>query len=154
MQLSFTEKKNIRKSFGKLKESLSIPNLIEVQKNSYKELTEFKEDVEQHFADTSTLCLFKRAFRSLPLWTLMPNGLALIGDRVIYECLKTMPLKLHRHGIRTLVYESRWANHYQLAGKSPQGALHEPNWEQLRVELPMLLDQFQKMTGLQLSAEP
>ena len=41
MQISFTEKKNIRKSFGKLKESLSIPNLIEVQKNSYKELTEY-----------------------------------------------------------------------------------------------------------------
>ena len=41
MRLSFTEKKNIRKNFGKLKESLSIPNLIEVQKNSYKELTEF-----------------------------------------------------------------------------------------------------------------
>ena len=41
MQISFTEKKNIRKSFGKLKESLSIPNLIEVQKNSYNELTEF-----------------------------------------------------------------------------------------------------------------
>ena len=32
MQISFTEKKNVRKSFGKLKESLSIPNLIEVQK--------------------------------------------------------------------------------------------------------------------------
>ena len=41
MQLSFTEKKNIRKNFGKLKEGLSIPNLIEVQKNSYKELTEY-----------------------------------------------------------------------------------------------------------------
>ena len=41
MHLSFTEKKNIRRSFGKLKESLSIPNLIEVQKNSYKQLTEF-----------------------------------------------------------------------------------------------------------------
>ena len=40
MQLSFTEKKNVRKSFGKLAESLSIPNLIEVQKNSYKELTD------------------------------------------------------------------------------------------------------------------
>ena len=46
MQLSFTEKKNIRKSFGKLKESLSIPNLIEVQKNSYKELTEFNVETE------------------------------------------------------------------------------------------------------------
>jgi DNA-directed RNA polymerase subunit beta len=46
MQISFTEKKNIRKSFGKLKESLSIPNLIEVQKNSYDELTDFKTDTE------------------------------------------------------------------------------------------------------------
>ena len=41
MQLSFTEKKNVRRSFGKLTESLSIPNLIEVQKNSYKQLTDF-----------------------------------------------------------------------------------------------------------------
>ena len=48
MHLSFTGKKNIRKNFGKLKESLSIPNLIEVQKNSYKELTEFKSDINQH----------------------------------------------------------------------------------------------------------
>jgi DNA-directed RNA polymerase subunit beta len=46
MQISFTEKKNIRKSFGKLKEGLSIPNLIEVQKNSYNELTDFNEDAE------------------------------------------------------------------------------------------------------------
>jgi DNA-directed RNA polymerase subunit beta len=37
MQLSFTEKKNIRKNFGRLKESLSIPNLIEVQKKSYNQ---------------------------------------------------------------------------------------------------------------------
>src|SRR5210317_797729 len=46
MQISFTEKKNIRKNFGKLKESLSIPNLIEVQKNSYNELTDFIADAE------------------------------------------------------------------------------------------------------------
>ncbi len=60
MQLSFTEKKNIRKSFGKLKESLSIPNLIEVQKNSYKELTEFKSDVDQHLTKG-----FHRVFKSI-----------------------------------------------------------------------------------------
>ena len=35
MDLSFTEKKSIRKNFGKLEETLSIPNLIEIQKNSY-----------------------------------------------------------------------------------------------------------------------
>ena len=37
MQLSFTGKKSIRKNFGKLKEILSIPNLIEVQKKSYNQ---------------------------------------------------------------------------------------------------------------------
>ena len=37
MELSFTEKKSIRKNFGKLKEILSIPNLIEVQKESYND---------------------------------------------------------------------------------------------------------------------
>ena len=38
MQLSFTERKSIRKNFGKLKETLSIPNLIEVQKKLYYSL--------------------------------------------------------------------------------------------------------------------
>jgi len=60
MHLSFTEKKNIRKNFGKLKESLSIPNLIEVQKNSYKELTEIKNDVDQNLIKG-----FNRVFKSI-----------------------------------------------------------------------------------------
>ena len=42
MHLSFTQKKNIRKNFGKLVEGLSIPNLIEVQTNSYNEFLESK----------------------------------------------------------------------------------------------------------------
>ena len=47
MDLSFTEKKSIRKNFGKLAESLSIPNLIEVQKNSYSEFLKSKSLSEQ-----------------------------------------------------------------------------------------------------------
>ena len=47
MELSFTQKKSIRKSFGKLKEGLSIPNLIEVQKNSYQEFLSSKAFNEQ-----------------------------------------------------------------------------------------------------------
>jgi len=43
MQLSFTEKKSIRKNFGKLKETLSIPNLIEVQKESYNQFLNLNE---------------------------------------------------------------------------------------------------------------
>jgi len=60
MQLSFTKKKNIRKNFGKLKESLSIPNLIEVQKNSYKELTEYKTEI-----DPNLIKGFDRVFKSI-----------------------------------------------------------------------------------------
>ena len=61
MQLSFTKKKNIRKNFGKLKESLSIPNLIEVQKNSYKELTKNRnQNTEQHLIKG-----FDRVFKSI-----------------------------------------------------------------------------------------
>ena len=35
--LSFTERKRVRKNFGKLKEVSTFPNLIEIQKNSYDE---------------------------------------------------------------------------------------------------------------------
>ena len=42
MDLSFTQKKSIRKSFGKLTADLAIPNLIEVQKNSYSEFLSSK----------------------------------------------------------------------------------------------------------------
>ena len=60
MQISFTEKKNIRKNFGKLKESLSIPNLIEVQKNSYNELTVSNLDADQNLIKG-----FERVFKSI-----------------------------------------------------------------------------------------
>ena len=46
MQLSFTGKKSIRKNFGKLKETLSIPNLIEVQKKSYNQFLSSKKASE------------------------------------------------------------------------------------------------------------
>ncbi|MFN3212210.1 MAG: DNA-directed RNA polymerase subunit beta [Henriciella sp.] len=36
MALSFTEKKRIRKSFGKIPEAIDMPNLIEVQRSSYE----------------------------------------------------------------------------------------------------------------------
>ena len=37
MALSFTEKKRIRKSFGKIPEAVAMPNLIEVQRSSYEQ---------------------------------------------------------------------------------------------------------------------
>ncbi|MAJ22567.1 MAG: DNA-directed RNA polymerase subunit beta [Candidatus Pelagibacter sp. TMED64] len=61
MRLSFIEKKNIRKSFGKLKESLSIPNLIEVQKESYKEFLSHKPEKQ----NVSRLKGLEKVFKSI-----------------------------------------------------------------------------------------
>ena len=64
MELTFTQKKSIRKNFGKLKESLSIPNLIEVQKNSYKNFIESKSaDLKKDNPyDKGLLKVFKSIF--------------------------------------------------------------------------------------------
>ena len=63
MELTFTQKKSIRKNFGKLKETLSIPNLIEVQKNSYKEFIESKSDKDKNTTyDKGLLKVFKSVF--------------------------------------------------------------------------------------------
>ena len=69
MQLSFTQKKNIRKSFGKLTESLSIPNLIEVQKNSYRQLTDLNSEASDLIKG------FDRVFKSIfPIEDLNDKG--------------------------------------------------------------------------------
>jgi DNA-directed RNA polymerase subunit beta len=63
MELSFTQKKSIRKNFGKLVTDLSIPNLIEVQKNSYNEfLTSNSLDVEIEKLSKGVEKVFKSIF--------------------------------------------------------------------------------------------
>ncbi len=63
MELTFTQKKSIRRNFGKLKESLSIPNLIEVQKNSYKQFIESKsETAKKAEIDKGLTKVFKSVF--------------------------------------------------------------------------------------------
>ena len=44
MELSFTDKKKIRKSFGKLENIVNIPDLIEVQKKSYDSFLQLDKD--------------------------------------------------------------------------------------------------------------
>ena len=63
MDLSFTQKKSIRKNFGKLSKSLSIPNLIEVQKNSYdKFLTSKSHEQNESELEKGIEKVFKSIF--------------------------------------------------------------------------------------------
>ena len=62
MELSFTQKKSIRKNFGKLQESLSIPNLIEVQKNSFNEFIKQSENKKNSIFNKGLIRVFESIF--------------------------------------------------------------------------------------------
>ncbi|VAV91143.1 DNA-directed RNA polymerase beta subunit [hydrothermal vent metagenome] len=47
MSLSFTDKKRIRKSFGRIAETVQMPNLIEVQKSSYEQFLQREVSVDE-----------------------------------------------------------------------------------------------------------
>ena len=70
MQLSFTQKKHIRKNFGKLVEGLSIRNLIEVQKNSYNEFLKSKSLNEQLSELSKGINRFSRVYFRLKTETI------------------------------------------------------------------------------------
>ncbi len=61
MAYSFTSRKRIRKNFGKIQSSFSMPNLIEVQKNSYDTFLQIELPAEKR-TDTGLHGVFKSIF--------------------------------------------------------------------------------------------
>ncbi len=61
MSLSFTGKKRIRKSFGKIEETVAMPNLIEVQKSSYDQFLQ-KDDDHAKRIDHGLQAVFRSVF--------------------------------------------------------------------------------------------
>ncbi len=61
MTLSFTGKKRIRKSFGKIAEAVRMPNLIEVQKSSYEQFLQ-KDVSSAERTDEGLHAVFKSVF--------------------------------------------------------------------------------------------
>jgi DNA-directed RNA polymerase subunit beta len=61
MSLTFTGKKRIRNSFGKITEAVTMPNLIEVQKSSYDQFLQMDVPVSQR-TDEGLNAVFKSVF--------------------------------------------------------------------------------------------
>ena len=61
MALSFTGKKKIRRSFGKIPEAGAMPNLIEVQKSSYDQFLQ-KDQRSYERIDEGLQAVFKSVF--------------------------------------------------------------------------------------------
>ncbi|MEM7731036.1 MAG: hypothetical protein AAF311_17575, partial [Pseudomonadota bacterium] len=62
MSLTFTGKKRIRKSFGRIPEAVSMPNLIEVQKSSYDHFLQKDMDPSERAADQGINGVFNSVF--------------------------------------------------------------------------------------------
>src|SRR3546814_14400653 len=63
MTLSFTGRKRVRKSFGRIPSVSSMPNLIEVQKSSYDSFLMMGDDAATR-PDAGLQSVFKSVFRS------------------------------------------------------------------------------------------
>ena len=62
MSLTFTGKKRIRKSFGRIPEAVSMPNLIEVQKSSYDHFLQKDMDIADRAKDMGINGVFNSVF--------------------------------------------------------------------------------------------
>ncbi|WP_298917221.1 DNA-directed RNA polymerase subunit beta [uncultured Algimonas sp.] len=62
MSLTFTGKKRIRKSFGRIPEAVSMPNLIEVQKSSYDHFLQKDMDPSERLKDQGINGVFNSVF--------------------------------------------------------------------------------------------
>ena len=80
MAISFTGKKRIRKSFGRVPEVAPMPNLIEVQKSSYDHFLQMGAPPEQR-ANVGLQEVLKSVFPIRP-----PPEIAMIGS--LGSCLR------------------------------------------------------------------
>ena len=59
-QYSHAEKKRFRISFGKQKDKMAIPNLLEIQLKSYRDFLQADSKLNEHFNELKRIRLFQR----------------------------------------------------------------------------------------------
>ena len=89
--LSFTERKRVRKNFGKLKEVSKFPNLIEIQKKSYEDfLLEYTNPSER--PDKGLQKVFKGVF---PLEDFSGSARIDLGYTEVSPTIILLPLRVN-----------------------------------------------------------
>lgn len=84
------------------------------------------EDESGRHIDTNCMSLARSAAFLWVQWGLIPQGWACIGDRVMYDLMRTHRLKVAKTGLFTTLYESNWSVHYKQAGLPvPTTGLHD-----------------------------
>lgn len=73
--------------------------------------------------DTNCMFFLRGAFDVLPHWAMIPQHLALVGDRAFYSMLERRGLASAHTGHATVNYHNLWASSYRALGEPlPPGA--------------------------------
>ena len=115
-------------------------------------LGEVPEDCSMNFADTSCYCFFPTTYNLLQCWALMPKDLSPICDRVMFRTLEAKNREIAWTGQPTCFFESHYSSHYLLAKRSPREKLHDPDWKLIEANMPTLVDQYFRCTGVRISS--
>ena len=79
----------------------------------------------ESFVDTNCLFLTRAAFATIAAWYLAPESLKHVGDRVLWNTVKSNGLTRHHVRHPSVNYRTRYASHYRHFGKQPPvGAKH------------------------------
>ncbi len=77
-------------------------------------------------ADTSCLLLARSGFSLLSLWTSMPRALTPVCDFIFVQGARRRGLRLVQGSKPTLFFTSRYAIHFQQAGRAPPAYATSP----------------------------
>jgi glycosyltransferase involved in cell wall biosynthesis len=84
------------------------------------------EDARGTHVDTSCISLSASAAFLWPVWSMLPQVLSPIGDRVVMSIIRHHNLRCTRTRRRTVVFDSAYRYHFQLAGLSGPESPHDP----------------------------
>ena len=99
---SFTEKKRIRKTFGRINEAIQMPNLIEVQRSSYEQF--LQRDIRPaNRIDDGLEAVFKSVFPVKTLTSAPCSNMCLMNLKTPSTMLKNVSnaISLMRHRLRS-----------------------------------------------------
>jgi hypothetical protein len=74
---------------------------------------------EPNHVDTSCFFLFPGAYFVAPYWNLMPREVAPLCDRVFYENIRALGLRVAVNSTPTVSYLSIWESHYRALNECP-----------------------------------
>ena len=87
---------------------------------------------ENHHVDTSCFFLLPGAYFIAPYWNLMPREVAPLCDRIFFENIRGLALRVAENKTETVNYLSMWESHYRLLNEEPP-ANAKPNIDGARV---------------------